>query len=206
MKIVLLSFILLTLSLQSCNEKKENSPLGNQIVKIFEIPKITVLKSALVYNHNVSIWSLNDSPFSGFAISYYENGNLKEKFGILNGKKQNKSSQWFSDGNLKNISHYHQGKLHGEKKVWSSGKTNILLAHLQFKEGQAHGKQKKWYPTGELHKKLNLNNGKEEGIQQAYRKNGALYANYEAREGRIFGLKKTALCYGLEDENITYEN
>ena len=26
-------------------------------------------------------------------------------------------------------------------------------------------------------------------------KNGALYANYEAREGRIFGLKKSKLCF-----------
>lgn len=47
--------------------------------------------------------------------------------------------------------------------------------------------------------------GKEDGIQQAFRENSALYANYEAKEGRIFGLKKTALCFGLEDENIQYE-
>lgn len=48
--------------------------------------------------------------------------------------------------------------------------------------------------------------GMEEGIQQTFRKNGALYANYEAKEGRIFGLKKAALCYGLEDQSIQYEN
>ena len=48
--------------------------------------------------------------------------------------------------------------------------------------------------------------GKEEGIQQAFRKNGDLFANYEAREGRIFGLKKAALCFGLEDEKIQNEN
>ena len=48
--------------------------------------------------------------------------------------------------------------------------------------------------------------GKEEGIQQAFRKNGDLFANYEAKEGRIFGLKKAALCFGLEDENIQNEN
>lgn len=47
--------------------------------------------------------------------------------------------------------------------------------------------------------------GREEGLQQAFRRNGYLYANYEARNGRIFGLKKAALCYGLEDENIQYE-
>ena len=44
--------------------------------------------------------------------------------------------------------------------------------------------------------------GQEEGLQQAFRKNGDLYANYEAKEGRIFGLKKAALCFGLQNEEI----
>ena len=44
--------------------------------------------------------------------------------------------------------------------------------------------------------------GREEGIQQAYRKNGALYANYEAKKGRIFGLKKASLCFELEGQKI----
>ena len=47
--------------------------------------------------------------------------------------------------------------------------------------------------------------GKEEGIQQAFRKNGDLFANYEARAGRFFGLKKSALCYELEDEDVQFE-
>ena len=48
--------------------------------------------------------------------------------------------------------------------------------------------------------------GKEKGIQRAYRKNGALYANYEAKNGRIFGLKKASLCFGLEDQQIKKNN
>ena len=44
--------------------------------------------------------------------------------------------------------------------------------------------------------------GREEGLQQGFRKNGVVYANYEARDGRFYGLKKAKLCYGLEDENI----
>ena len=49
---------------------------------------------------------------------------------------------------------------------------------------------------------MQLNEGKEEGIQQAFRKNGVIYANYEARKGRIFGLKKAKLCYSLVNENV----
>lgn len=101
---------------------------------------------------------------------------------------------------------YKDGRLHGEKKVWSSDSSHVLIAQLNYSFGKAHGEQKKWYPTGEIFQKTNFNMGIEDGIQQAYRKNGDLYANYEAKNGRIFGLKKAALCYDLENEKIQYEN
>ena len=44
--------------------------------------------------------------------------------------------------------------------------------------------------------------GQEEGLQRAWRQNGKLYVNYEAKHGRIFGLKRASLCYELNDENI----
>ncbi|WP_299670903.1 hypothetical protein [uncultured Polaribacter sp.] len=205
MKLKFWTLLFLTVLFISCNKQTEKLSHSNKIEKTFEVPKVEILKSALKYNHKISLWTLNNEPFSGFALSYYKEDSLKEKFGILNGKKQNKAIQWFSDGHLKNVTNYHQGKLHGEKKIWSSDPSHNLIAQLNYREGKAHGEQKKWYATGEFYKKLNLSQGKEEGLQQAYRKNGALYANYEAKEGRIFGLKKTALCYGLEDENIKYE-
>ncbi|GAA3518582.1 hypothetical protein GCM10022393_35890 [Aquimarina addita] len=187
-----------------CSEQKEKS-LANVNTDLFlDIPDTLAIKSALHYNHKASLWTLNDIPYSGFAVSYYPDNSLKEKFGILEGKKQNKYIQWYPDGHFKNVTNYQKGKLHGEKKIWSSDSTHLLLAHFNYQKGKAHGEQKKWYPTGELFKKLNLNQGKEEGIQQAFRKNGVVYANYEARNGRIFGLKKAALCYGLEEESAPY--
>lgn len=188
-----------------CPEKKETSTISNTNDYVFEVPETMVSKSAIKYNNKISLWTLNDLPYSGFAVSYYPDGSLKEKFGILNGKKQNEAIKWYADGHFKNVSNYHKGKLHGEKKIWSADSVHVLIAQFNYHTGKAHGEQKKWYSTGELYKKLNLNRGKEKGIQQAFRKNGALYANYEAREGRIFGLKKAALCYGLEDENIKYK-
>ena len=148
---------------------------------------------------------LNNTPYSGYAVSYYSDSTLKEKIGILNGKTESQSLTFYEDGHLKQLSNYRNGKLHGEKKLWSSNTSHVLLSHLNYQFGKPHGEQKTWYPTGELHKILNMNMGKEDGIQQAFRKNGALYANYEAKEGRIFGLKKAALCFGLEDEDIQYE-
>ncbi len=188
-----------------CSEQKEKSSINRNTNLLLKAPETILLKSALHYDRKISIWMFNNQPYSGFAVSYYPDSRLKEKFGVLLGKKQNKYIQWYPDGHLKNVTDYHNGKLHGEKKIWSPDSLHILIAQLNYHKGKPHGEQKKWYPTGELFKKLNMNKGKEEGIQQAFRKNGALYANYEAKNGRIFGLKKAALCYGLEEENVRYK-
>lgn len=201
--IVFLSYTIFTCS-ENRMEQVGTSPL--KWVDSLEVPINEIDKSELIYDRLQSIWMLDGMPYSGQAISQYDEGTLKEKTGFLNGKKQNESIHYYPDGNHKSISNYHLGKLHGDKKTWLSDSTHVLVSHLHYHLGKVHGKQMKWYPTGELFKVLHLNMGKEEGIQQAYRKNGVLYANYEAREGRIFGLRKAALCYGLEDENIQYEN
>lgn len=206
MKAKLSTILILSLFLISCSTKQEKMglPLSDLEDNLLDIPNRTVDQSRLFYNPKNSLWTLDDELYSGFFVSYYRDSLIKEKGGILNGKKQNEFIQWFSDGHYKQIAHYHKGKLHGEKKMWTSDSTHVLIAHLNYHSGKAHGLQKKWYPTGELFKVLNLRMGKEEGIQQAFRKNGDLYANYEAKEGRIFGLKKASLCFGLEDEKIQY--
>lgn len=203
MKIKFVLILFISLYWLGCKQRQE--PFQNDINVPVVVPKTTVLKSAITYNHKKSLWTLNGLPYSGFAVSYYPDSTMKEKFGILSGKKQNASIQWHPDGHFKNVTNYHNGKLHGEKKIWSADSVHVLIAHYNFNLGKAHGEQKKWYPNGKLFKKMNLNKGREEGMQQAFRKNGVLYANYEAREGRIFGMKKATLCYELEDENVQYK-
>ncbi|MEM8524172.1 MAG: membrane-binding protein [Bacteroidota bacterium] len=201
------TLILLSILIVSCTESRATKelPALNSTEIAVEIPDKVVHKSLLTYDNKTSLWSLNDERYSGYLVSFHADSTLKEKTGILNGRKQNQSSKWYPDGRLQEVANYHQGKLHEEKKMWTADSNHILIAHLNYQSGKAHGEQTQWYATGELYKKLNLKMGREEGIQQAFRKNGELYANYEARNGRIFGLKKAALCYGLEDENVKYD-
>lgn len=199
-------YVVLILQFLSCIEsvKKESTSPVVKEVQALAVPEIIIDKSELHYDRNISVWTLNGEQFSGYAVSYYPNSNLQQKIGILEGKKQNETKDWYPNGKLKFSANYHQGKLHGEKKSWSADSTHQLLAHYNYYLGKAHGVQKKWYLTGETFKILHLNMGKEEGIQQAYRKNGELYVNYEARNGRIFGLKRASLCFELENEKIQY--
>lgn len=205
---VRLCLMILGLSLFGCSKPttKETKVKVYPQKTILSLPATTIDKSALHFNRKKSIWTLDNQLFSGYAVGYYPDSTLKEKIGFLEGRKQNKATVYYPDGQERFVQHYYRGKLHGEKKIWSADTSHTLLAHLNYHFGKAHGAQKKWYSTGEIFKILHLNEGKEEGIQQAFRKNGDLFANYEARAGRIFGLKKAALCFGLEDEKAPYEN
>lgn len=201
-----LIFIVLILQLVNCAKpiKKEVEKPLVEVIKSLEVPADTIDKSKLHYNRMTSIWTLDGKPFSGYAVNYFPDSTLRQKIGIVDGKKQHETTDYYPDGHIKFSVNYHQGKLHGEKKSWSAGPSPILLTHLNYHLGKAHGIQKKWYSTGEIFKILHLNLGKEEGLQQAFRKNGDLYANYEARAGRIFGLKRASLCFELDNENIQY--
>jgi len=192
----------LALYLMGCSSKTTSIRSSGSTDTFLPIPKNSVNKSELIYDRQHSIWTLNNQTYSGYAVSYHQDGTLKEKFGVLNGRKQNLAIRWYPDGQYKSFTYYHKGKTHGDKKAWAPDSSHTLLSHLKYVAGKLHGEQKKWYPSGELFKKLNMNMGKEEGLQQGFRKNGVLFANYEAKNGRVFGLKKAKLCFGLEDENI----
>lgn len=211
MKYIVFSIQLCLMVALGCTKDQElnnSKPLGNTTIrslKTIEVPDILVNESLLLYDNSTSQWTLNDSLFSGYKVSFHKNGTIKEKTGIYKGKRQNKSLKWYPDGKLQVEANYHKGKLHGAKKLWSMEPNHALVSYLNYDSGKVHGEQKQWYKSGEVYKTLNFVMGREEGLQQAYRKNGELYANYEAKEGRIFGLKKAALCYGLQDENINYD-
>jgi len=185
----------------------QSNNISNQEVLIenyLKLPDTTFLLENLKFDKSKALWFHGDILASGTVLSYYPNDSLKQKFGIFRGRKQNESFDWYPDGHLRNYTNYQKGKLHGIKKTWTSDSLHVQIAEFNFKNGHGHGKQTKWYNTGELYQELNLNMGKEEGMQKAYRKNGDLYANYEARDGRIFGLKKAALCFELENEIIQH--
>ena len=55
---------------------------------------------------------------------------------------------------------------------------------------------------GQLAKQRQLVDGHETGLQQAWLQNGTLYVNYEAKNGRVFGMQRANSCYKLEDEKI----
>ncbi|MEL7146715.1 MAG: membrane-binding protein [Bacteroidota bacterium] len=200
MKALIWGLLSVTMLLAGYFEQKETcTPSSPRTVQSVVFPDTVVDKSALHFDHQTSMWKLDQWPYSGFVVTYYPDGSPMEKFRTLRGKRQNTMTQWYPDGHLKSVATYHKGKLHGPKKIWSSDSVHVLIAQYNYQLGKPHGEQLKWYSDGQLFKKMNFNRGKEEGLQQAYRPNGVLYANYEVRNGRVYGLNKSKLCYQIQD-------
>jgi antitoxin component YwqK of YwqJK toxin-antitoxin module len=146
----------------------------------------------------------NGEPFSGYTIEKYPNEQLKSRTAYERGKKHGLSQKWFENGVLSFETTLKNGKIHGSNKTW--WKNGHIRSESHFEEGIPHGVQRQWYQSGALFKELHLAHGVEHGMQKSWRENGKIYNNYEAKDGRIFGLKRANLCYELEDENVQYRD
>ena len=195
-------YFMLTLLFTGCDQADNEIVISYDKVDKIEIPNLIKDASSLKYNNTTSEWYDNGNLYSGFIFDYYDDKTLKIKMSVFKGKRQNETQKWYPNGKLMEVSNYQEGKLNGEKKVWDSNNNHTLVSHFNFYLGKAHGEQRKWYPSGEIYKIMNFDKGIESGLQRGYRKNGSLYANYEARNGRIYGLKKSKLCYSLENEKV----
>ena len=183
-----------------CNSATNTQKEGINFSEKVTISAFTIPKDSLVLNGNEGNWYYKKKLFSGYAVKYYPNGSLQEKTGFLNGKKQNEYRQWFSNGVLKLVSNYNQNVLEGSYKSWWSN--GNLASEVNYVKGKKQGVELKWFKDGTLSRKRNLVDGLEDGLQKAWLQNGKLYVNYEAKNGRVFGMKRANSCYQLKNEKI----
>ncbi|WP_144962893.1 toxin-antitoxin system YwqK family antitoxin [Gillisia sp. Hel_I_86] len=148
-------------------------------------------------------WYYAGKAFNGFAISYYPTGRLESRIGYFDGKKQGEAKLWYANGTLAKQSFYNENQLDGAlNSYWPDGSQS---AQSNYRNSVRHGVQKKWFASGQLARKTTYQDGQESGLQQAWLENGKIYVNYEAKHGRVFGMKRTNLCYQLKDENVQYQ-
>ncbi|WP_165749180.1 toxin-antitoxin system YwqK family antitoxin [Cellulophaga sp. Z1A5H] len=204
MKSFFLLFLLLFLV--QCIESPSVAKTSAVVNSANEMEAPKVVDSLMVLNKNLildplkGVWFYNQNPFNGYAVKYYSDGTLKEKIGFINGKREGVAKRWSENGVLRWQVYYEKNKFVGLYKTW--WENGVLAEVATYENGVLEGEQQYWYDTGQLAKLRKLVKGKENGMQQAWLKNGTLYVNYEAKNGRVFGLKRANLCYQLEDEIV----
>ncbi len=168
--------------------------------KAFVIEDVEVLKKDLVLNQLEGRWYYKNVPFSGYSLLYHANDTLAEKLGYVAGKREGLAQKWSEKGVLRVESYYRHNRLNNVYKTWWDN--GVLSAQSYYVNGVKQGVENEWYATGQMAKARQLVDGSENGLQKAWLPNGKLYINYEAKNGRIFGMQRANSCYKLEDEKI----
>ncbi len=164
------------------------------------IDTIEVLKEDLVLNQVAGRWYYKNTLYSGYSLRYYPNDTLAEKLGFVRGKREGVARKYSENGVLRIESYYKQNRLDSVYKSW--WENGVLSAETNYVNGVKQGEEKEWYATGQLAKQRQLVDGEENGLQKAWLQNGSLYINYEAKNGRIFGMRRANSCTQLKDEVI----
>ena len=194
----LFSILLIVLFFPQCKETAEIKETSD---KDITIDRLEVAKEDLVLNQVEGKWYYHGQPFNGYSLRHHKSGILAEKIGYYEGKREGIAKKWSENGVLRVVSNYLNNRLSGSYKSW--WENGVLAQEAEYLGGVLNGVEKKWYPTGELAKLRQLVGGKEEGLQKAWLQNGKLYVNYEAKNGRIFGMRRANSCYKLENEVVS---
>ena len=165
-----------------------------------EVVLVEIHEKNLSLHPNEGLMYMGMTAFTGAGVNYYANGELAQRTEYLNGKRNGLLQKWFEDGSIAFEANYLENKLNGPVKSWWSN--GNIRSSGNFIEGKSNGLQKQWYSSGVKFKEMYLVAGKEEGMQRAWRENGKTYVNYEAKNGRIYGLKRANLCFELDDETV----
>lgn len=195
-----LYFIVLTLLSCTNFSCKETSDAKSTIDRQLVIDSAEVLKKELVLNQLEGKWYYKSQPFNGYSLKYHANGTLAEKLGFYSGKREGVAKRWSQNGMLRVEWHYKQNRLTGSYRSW--WENGVLGSEANYDNGKMNGVEKKWYRSGQLAKERQLVEGQEKGLQKGWLENGTLYVNYEAKNGRIFGMRRANSCYQLEDEKV----
>jgi antitoxin component YwqK of YwqJK toxin-antitoxin module len=100
--------------------------------------------------------------------------------------------RWHPDGAPASVGYSLGGEKTGLHRSWDERGT--LRWEASFANGVYEGEAREWYADGRLARVRRFRGGREAGLQQAWTPEGELFLNYEARDGRRYGLQNAQPC------------
>ena len=104
--------------------------------------------------------------------TYYENGNLKKKYTLVNGKREGLYQYWDENGYKLLETSYLNGKENGLNREWHlNGK---IWWEATFVNGKIEGIQQEWWENGQKMIECTFVAGKREGLYQRWDIDGSI--------------------------------
>lgn len=142
-------------------------------------------------------WFYQEKPFTGVIQKKYPGGRLMARKSVVDGLEEGWQYAYYPDGTTESKRFYHQGEKDSVNMGWwPNGKMRYAY---HFKKGVYEGDFDEWYQSGNPLKHIVYHNGKEQS-GKGWRENGKIYMSFVLRNGRLYGLINSNLCYSLKNE------
>ncbi len=188
-------FIFLGLLFTGCSgiENKKLRPDANAVPSIY-------LTQNSEFKEENGVMFYKKALYSGYVITFFENGDTNAVSGYLNGKKENTARSYYPNKQLKELRVYHQNKKVGEHVGWYSNGTPRFK--YNFGSDVYDGTVEDWFENSKRAALFNYKNGYEIGLQQAWYTDGKFRLNYEVVGDRKFGLTGVKNCESVLDTTL----
>ena len=113
----------------------------------------------LEYRNGVTYLADEETPFTGRAESFYENGQKEMEWNYKDGMKEGLRTEWYENGQKK--------------------------AEATFKDGKREGLRTKWHESGQKKKKGNYKDGKEDGLYTNWYESGQKRYEGKYKDGKL---------------------
>ena len=128
----------------------------------------------------------SDTPYTGKASKFYENGQKEFEVTIKDGKEDGLVVKWHKNGQKKAEVNRPAGKPEGILWEWyESGQKRL---ETNWKNGKKNGIQTQWHENGNKKSVSNFKEGKLDGLFLSWYENGQKLAELNFKEGKLDGL------------------
>ena len=139
----------------------------------------------------------------GVHKTYYANGLAETITTYAEGKKSGPAMKMTPEGQQEIIEHYHNDKLHGERRVFAKGH---LVEVSWYVNGLLHGPYISYHADGSTAEKTTYQNGKINGLFETFYAGGKLKETVMYREGGRTGLYEQFSEKGNPLARINYKD
>ncbi|MGK0414478.1 MAG: antitoxin component YwqK of YwqJK toxin-antitoxin module [Polaribacter sp.] len=193
MKLLKISILFCSIFL-SCDQKKQEINLFSKDEII--IPSVEKNKIDTNFTLINGVLLYEDKPYSGSVKEFYSDGNLKSISQYNQGKREGTYFGFYADSKKWFERYYTNGLKSGIHKGWHTNGLQMFEYYFNNK-GVYHGSVKDWHFSGILGKHFNFVDGKETGSQKMWDLKGKIRANFYTVNNERHGLIGLKNCVSV---------
>ena len=143
-------------------------------------------------------------PKNGLYKSWYESGQVWERFTSKNGELDGLYEEWRPNGQILSRWTCKNGELDGLYESWYSN--GQMRGRCTYRNGEKDGLCESWHENGQMRRRYEYVNGEVDGLYETWHSNGQMRARYSCVNGEPDGLFESWLDNGQMWELCMYEN